>query len=65
MQINEERIRQIITESHSQKELADALKLSPSMLNHIIKGRRRAGRKVLVALVNYGIPFEELMEEGK
>ena len=62
MQINDSRIRQIIATYENKIELAYKLELSISTLYNISAGRRKAGRKVLMALVNrLGVDFEELI----
>jgi hypothetical protein len=62
MRINDERIKQIITDYENKTELAYKTELSPATLYNIAAGRSTAGRKVLMALVNkLDVDFEELI----
>jgi len=62
MRINDDRIREIVSEYENKTELAYRLELSIATLYNIAAGRRKAGRKVLMALVNkLGINFDELI----
>jgi hypothetical protein len=62
MRINDERIKQIITDYENKTELAYKTELSPATLYNIAAGRSKAGRKVLMALVNkLDVDFEELI----
>ena len=65
MQINDSAIQQYIADYRDKTELAYKLDLNPSTLYNIAAGRRRPGRKVLVALSRYGLPLHQLFTGGE
>jgi hypothetical protein len=63
MQINDSAIQQYIADYRDKTELAYKLDLNPSTLYNIAAGRRKPGRKVLVALSRHGLPTNQLLTE--
>jgi len=63
MRINDEAIKNYITAHPNKMELAYKLGLSLTTLIYIMQGKRKPGRKVLMAFINHGIPIDQLLTE--
>ncbi len=61
MEINEAAIRNYIIKYGNDNKLAYELDLSLTTLKYIVQGRRKPGIKVLMALVNHGVPMDKLL----